>query len=66
VGLEQNRHARAFYEARGGRLAGREPVSPPGGVAGRLSGSPVKLRYVWPDPAALLATATGGRSSLGG
>jgi GNAT superfamily N-acetyltransferase len=52
--LEQNRDAQAFYTSRGGRLSGREPVTPPGGVAGRLAGKPWKLRYVWPDVAALL------------
>lgn len=49
--LEQNADARAFYEARGGRCVERAPVPPPGGVAGRLNGSPVALRYVWTDPA---------------
>jgi hypothetical protein len=53
--LEQNADARAFYEARGGRCVGRDLVSPPGGIAGRLTGSPAKLRYAWPQPAALLA-----------
>jgi GNAT superfamily N-acetyltransferase len=51
--LEQNADARAFYEARGGTPAGREAAAAPGGVADRLSGSPVRLRYAWPDPAAL-------------
>ena len=55
--LEHNRAARAFYEARGARLEGREPVTAPGGVAGRLCGSPVKLRYVWADPSALRPTS---------
>lgn len=52
--LEQNVEGRAFYEARGGRCVERCPVSPPGGVAGRITGSPEKLRYVWPDPRVLL------------
>jgi GNAT superfamily N-acetyltransferase len=47
--LEQNAGARAFYEARGGTLAGREAATPPGGIADRLSGSPVRLRYAWPE-----------------
>jgi GNAT superfamily N-acetyltransferase len=51
--LERNVDARAFYEARGGMPAGREAVTPPGGIADRLRGSPVKLRYAWPDPAVL-------------
>jgi GNAT superfamily N-acetyltransferase len=53
--LEQNADARAFYEARGASFAGREAVSPPGGIAGRLSGSPAKLCYAWADPSVLLA-----------
>lgn len=44
---EQNRAAQAFYEACGGKCVDRAPVSAPGGVATRLSGSPAKLRYVW-------------------
>lgn len=52
--LEQNVGAQAFYEARGGRCVERRPVSPPGGIAGRLAGSPTKLRYVWPEPGVLL------------
>lgn len=52
--LEQNVAAQAFYDARGGRRADRREVSPPGGVPGRLNGSPHALRYVWPDPARLL------------
>jgi ribosomal protein S18 acetylase RimI-like enzyme len=45
--LEQNRAAQAFYEACGGRRVGRRPVQPPGGVAGRLTGSPMGLLYAW-------------------
>ena len=52
--LEQNVDAQAFYRARGGSCMGREPASPPGGIASRLSGSPMKLRYAWPEPAVLL------------
>jgi GNAT superfamily N-acetyltransferase len=55
--LEQNHDARAFYEALGARLEGREQVTPPGGVVGRLCGSPAKLRYVWADPSALRVTS---------
>jgi GNAT superfamily N-acetyltransferase len=55
--LEQNVDAHAFYEARGGRCVGRDLVTPPGGVAVRLAGSPAKLRYAWPEPAVLLAQA---------
>lgn len=53
--LEQNVDAQAFYEARGGRCVGRGAVSPPGGIVSRVTGSPSKLRYVWPDPTVLLA-----------
>ena len=52
--LEQNVEGQAFYEARGGRCVERAPADPPGGVPGRLAGSPAKLRYAWPDPAVLL------------
>jgi len=45
--LEQNTPAQAFYEARGGRCVERAPAVPPGGVAPRLAGAPLKLRYVW-------------------
>jgi ribosomal protein S18 acetylase RimI-like enzyme len=48
--LEQNVDAQAFYEARRGRRVGRELATPPGGIAGRLDGSPAKLRYAWRDP----------------
>ena len=46
--LEQNRAAQAFYQALGGTCAGSEPDEPPGG------GTVFGLRYVWPDPSALL------------
>ena len=52
--LEQNVDAQAFYQARGARCVGREPASPPGGVVSRLTGSPSKLRYAWPEPTVLL------------
>jgi GNAT superfamily N-acetyltransferase len=52
--LEQNADARAFYEARGGTCVEALAVSPPGGMKDRLNGSPVGLRYAWPDPAAAL------------
>ncbi len=44
---EQNVVAQAFYEARGGKCVGRAAISPPGGVASRLHGTPAKLRYTW-------------------
>jgi hypothetical protein len=52
--LEQNVDAQAFYRARGGVNAGRRPVQPPGGIPGRLRGSPAALRFVWPDPHLLI------------
>ena len=52
--LEQNVDAQAFYEARGGRRVGRGAVSPPGGIANRVTGTPAKLRYAWPDPTVIL------------
>jgi GNAT superfamily N-acetyltransferase len=45
--LEQNVDAQAFYEARGARRVESAQVAPPGGVPGRLNGSPRKLRYAW-------------------
>lgn len=53
--LEQNVHARAFYEARRAARIERAHVSAPGGVASRLSGTPSKLRYAWSDATVLLA-----------
>jgi GNAT superfamily N-acetyltransferase len=47
--LEQNLGARAFYTALGGTRVDREPVSPPGGIPSRLTGSPAKLRYAWAE-----------------
>jgi GNAT superfamily N-acetyltransferase len=51
--LEQNTAAQAFYGARGGRCVESRPVPPPGGRPERLNGSPVSLRFAWPDPAVL-------------
>jgi GNAT superfamily N-acetyltransferase len=48
--LEQNEAAQAFYQAQGGRCVERGEVPAPGGVPGRLNGSPACLRYAWPDP----------------
>ncbi len=52
--LEQNRDAQAFYEAQGGACAGRRMINAPGGIATRITGSPVALRYTWPQPTELL------------
>src|SRR5256714_12452594 len=52
--LEQNVDAQAFYQARGGRCVGRDLASAPGGIASRLTASPAKLRYAWPEPSVLL------------
>lgn len=32
----------------------RAPVPPPSGMPGKLNGSPVGLRYAWPDPGVLV------------
>jgi ribosomal protein S18 acetylase RimI-like enzyme len=45
--LEQNVGAQAFYSAYGARRVERVQVGPPGGVRGRLNGTPYKLRYAW-------------------
>ncbi len=55
--LEQNADAQAFYRARGAECVGRELVSAPGGVAGRLVGEPVRLRLAWADAGALVTPA---------
>jgi ribosomal protein S18 acetylase RimI-like enzyme len=51
--LEQNTSAQEFYRAMGGACAEKVMVSPPGGVPGRLNGSPAKLRLTWPDASRL-------------
>jgi len=55
--LEQNAGARAFYTARGGTCVETVRVPPPGGDPSRLNGSPMGLRFAWPDPSRLLPTA---------
>jgi GNAT superfamily N-acetyltransferase len=55
--LEQNVDAQTFYQARGGICVGRASVSPPAGIASRLTGSPTGLRYAWLEPTVLLAQA---------
>jgi ribosomal protein S18 acetylase RimI-like enzyme len=52
--LLQNADGQRFYEALGAKRLEEAPVTPPGGVAGRLRGSPMKLRYAWADSAILL------------
>lgn len=58
--LEQNENARAFYEAQGGEHVETTSVPAPGGVPGRLNGTPLRLRYVWPDPSVLAARSPAG------
>jgi predicted N-acetyltransferase YhbS len=58
--LEQNADARSFYAARGAVCVERAPVPSPGGVAGRLNGAPIALRYAWADPAVALGPRLGG------
>jgi GNAT superfamily N-acetyltransferase len=55
--LEQNAGARAFYTARGGSCVETIRVPPPGGDPSRLNGSPMGMRFAWPDPSRLLPTA---------
>jgi len=52
--LEQNTEAQRFYSSLGGTPVETADVPAPGGVPGRLNGSPKGLRIFWPD-AALLA-----------
>jgi ribosomal protein S18 acetylase RimI-like enzyme len=47
--LEQNVAAQAFYHALGGTVVERAKVPDPGGVPGRLNGSPNCLRVAWTD-----------------
>lgn len=54
--LEQNTAAQRFYRAVGGTPVGTATVEPPGGVPDRLAGSPVKIRFAWPDAAYLSRT----------
>ena len=55
LGAGQNRAAQGFYEASGGECVERSPVPAPGGIASRLAGSPMGLRYAWRQ-AALAST----------
>lgn len=48
--LEQNTAAQGFYAAVGGIQVERGLVPPPGGIEGRLNGSPACLRFAWPEP----------------
>jgi GNAT superfamily N-acetyltransferase len=52
--LEQNHAARAFYQALGGACVERSIVPDPGGVPGRLNGTPPCLRIAWTEPRELL------------
>ena len=51
--LEQNTASQGFYRALGGQRADAAVVKPPGGIPDRPNGSPVGLRFAWPDAAAL-------------
>jgi ribosomal protein S18 acetylase RimI-like enzyme len=57
--LEQNQEAQSFYEAHRGWLVERAPNEAPGGIPGRLNGTPMKLRCVW-SPSALRALCSAG------
>ena len=63
--LEQNEDAQAFYEACGGTCVERAPVDSPGGVPGRLTGSPMKLRYAWPSEALAVGRPKRSRQAAG-
>jgi GNAT superfamily N-acetyltransferase len=54
--LTQNTAAQRFYRAAGGTPTETATVEPPGGVPGRLHGTPTKIRYTWPDTTALQPT----------
>lgn len=51
--LEQNVAAQAFYHTLGGAVVEKGKVPAPGGVPGRLNGTPNCLRVAWPDASAL-------------
>lgn len=55
--LEQNAAAQKFYEALDGQRIEAAAVPPVGGVAGRLDGAPLRLRYAWSDPTVLAPLA---------
>jgi GNAT superfamily N-acetyltransferase len=46
--LEQNVSAQRFYRAQDGVEVQRAPAHQPGGVPGRLNGTPMSLRIWWP------------------
>lgn len=48
---EQNQNAQRFYAAMGGTCVEKALIRPPGGVPGRLVGTPAMLRIAWPDVA---------------
>jgi ribosomal protein S18 acetylase RimI-like enzyme len=52
--LQQNTRAQEFYRAVGGACVEEAAVPPPGGVPGRLSGSPRCYRFAWRDVTPLL------------
>lgn len=52
---EQNQDAQRFYAAMGGTCVEKALIGPPGGVPGRLVGTPAKLRIAWPDGSVLAA-----------
>ncbi|MGH8888774.1 MAG: GNAT family N-acetyltransferase [Acidothermaceae bacterium] len=54
---EANTPAQAFYRAVGGSCVETAKVGLPGGVPGRLTGTPNKLRFAWPDVAAITSHA---------
>jgi GNAT superfamily N-acetyltransferase len=63
--LEQNIDAQRFYASLGGTPVETADVPAPGGVPGRLNGSPQGLRIFWPDAALLAGQFLAGRFLAG-
>jgi GNAT superfamily N-acetyltransferase len=63
--LEQNTEAQRFYASLGGTPVETADVPAPGGVPGRLNGSPKGLRVVWPDAALLAGQLPAGQLPAG-
>jgi len=48
--LQQNSRAQSFYRALGGACVEEGLCPPPGGLPGRLQGTPKRLRFLWHAP----------------
>jgi len=53
---EQNAAAQQFYRAMGGISSEKGPISPPGGVSSRLSGTHYMFRFTWSDTSSVTRT----------